>query len=88
MQPSRWIEPGLPDWRQLAVPMDAPLDGGEWQVALGLYNRNSGERMPLLDANGQPFADELIIGVLEIGLPPLPDQACALIGETCEGRLW
>ncbi|MEZ4663348.1 MAG: hypothetical protein R2911_37865 [Caldilineaceae bacterium] len=88
LPPSRWIESGLPDWRQLAVPVDAPLDGGEWQVALGLYNRISGERMSLVNTNGQPFADELIIGPLEMGSPPLPDQACALIAETCDGRAW
>ena len=90
LPPSRWIETGLPDWRQLTLPVDASLadasSAGEWQVAVGLYNRNSGERMPLLDGNGQPFADELIMGPLEMGPPPLPDQACALIGETCNAQ--
>lgn len=66
------------DWRQLAVPEDAAP--GKWQVVVGLYDAATGARAPLTDGSG----NEVVLGELEFGTPPPPDQACALIPAACE----
>ncbi|MFM7175741.1 MAG: DUF2079 domain-containing protein, partial [Caldilinea sp.] len=68
------------DWRQLAVPPDSPLTG-EWTVALGLYDAQNGQRVPI---NGD--RTELVVTVPSLVAAPFPDQACALIPATCGGR--
>ena len=67
------------DWRQVTIPADA-LQAGVWTLALGLYDPQTGERVPL--ATG----DELTIPLPTPGAPPIPDQACALIPATCDAR--
>lgn len=79
------MEQGLPDWRQVSVPHDAPL-GGEWQIAVGLYSTVSGQRMPLRGQDGQSLGDELLVAPLKFGAAPVPDQACALLVETCSAQ--
>lgn len=69
----------LNDWRQVATPVDAPTDGA-WTLAVGLYDPQSGQRVPL--ASG----DELILPLPAPVAPPPPDQACALIPESCAAR--
>ncbi|MFO7633075.1 MAG: DUF2079 domain-containing protein [Caldilinea sp.] len=69
----------LNDWRQVAIPGDSPRDG-EWTLALGLYDPQSGQRVPL--AGG----DELIMSLPKLADPPVVDQACALIPQTCAAR--
>lgn len=72
---------GLSEWRQLALPATL-LPGMEVTVALGLYDPVTGERMRLQEGN----TDELIVGPIKVVVPPLPDQACALIRETCAAQ--
>jgi uncharacterized membrane protein len=69
----------LNDWRQVTIPADAPADG-DWALAVGLYDPQSGERVPL------STGDELTIPLPPPGAPPIPDQACALIPATCNGK--
>lgn len=64
------------DWRALAIPPDAPVDG-EYAVVVGLYDPASGARMPL--AGG---GDEFTAGTLHLRRA-VPDQACALIPASC-----
>ncbi|HHY56226.1 MAG TPA: DUF2079 domain-containing protein [Chloroflexi bacterium] len=68
----------LNDWRQVKLPADAPTDGA-WTLAVGLYDPQSGERVPLADG------DELVIALPAPTAPPIADQACALIPATCGG---
>ncbi len=85
--PTFWSEPprtetGAPflnDWRQVTIPADAPADG-DWMLAVGLYDPQSGQRVPL------STGDELTIPLPTPSAPPIPDQACALIPATCSGR--
>lgn len=69
----------LNDWRQVTIPADAPTDG-DWTLAVGLYDPQSGQRVPL--TNG----DELIVPLPTPAAPPPTDQACALIPATCAAR--
>jgi uncharacterized membrane protein len=68
------------DWRQLAVPPESPLTG-EWTVALGLYDAQNGQRVPISGDR-----TELVVTVPPLVAAPFPDQACALIPATCGGR--
>jgi uncharacterized membrane protein len=80
--PAFWPDAGagfLNDWRQVTIPADTPAKG-DWTLALGLYDPQTGQRVPL--ATG----DELVIPLPAPGAPPIPDQACALIPATCDAR--
>ena len=70
----------LNDWRQVTIPADSLLDG-EWTLALGLYDARSGQRIPL--ASG---GDGLVVALPKLTAPPIADQACALIPQTCAAR--
>lgn len=69
------------DWRQMTVPPTADL-GATWTVVVGLYDPATGARLPLADGAG----DEVTLATLTLGPPPVPDQACALIVETCAAQ--
>lgn len=73
------------DWRQFAIPADARA-GATWSVVVGLYDPATGQRLSLVDAQGQPVGDELVIGPVRVAAPPVPDQACALIPATCAAQ--
>ncbi len=57
---SRW-QPGEVLVSQLTLP--APPDGlqGEYRLVTGMYDLATGSRLPALDANGQPLADNMIV---------------------------
>jgi uncharacterized membrane protein len=74
-----------PDWRQLAVPVAAPV-GERWQAVIGLYDPQNGQRAMLVNAAGEAVGDELVVGDVAILPPPVPDQACALIPATCASQ--
>ncbi|MDQ3249433.1 MAG: hypothetical protein M3Q45_09565, partial [Chloroflexota bacterium] len=75
----------LDEWRQLTVPIDAQ-PGETLTVVIGLYNPQTGQRADVLDANGNVIGNEVVIGQVQVGLPPVPDQACALIAATCAAQ--
>jgi uncharacterized membrane protein len=63
---SRW-SPGevVFDGHRLVLPPDAPA--GPYELRVGLYHWQTLERLPVLDANGQPVAD-----YASLGLTPVP----------------
>jgi hypothetical protein len=71
----------LNDWRQVTIPADAATDGDCGTLAVGLYDPQSGERVPLIERR-------------RTGQSRWPrrarrrsaDQACALIPATCGGK--
>ncbi len=79
----------LNDWRQVTVPAEAEL-GEDWQLVVGVYNPQTGERLPLspADQSGDANAamDELDLGSIRVVAPPEPDQACALLPAACPSQ--
>jgi len=67
------------DWRQVTIPAGAAA-GGDWALAVGLYDPQTGERMTLGAGN------ELLIGPIAVEAASAPDQACALIAATCASQ--
>ena len=67
------------DWRQVAIPAAAAPDG-DWTLAVGIYDTQTGERMAIGDGN------ELLAGSLRVQATPVPDQTCALIPATCASQ--
>jgi uncharacterized membrane protein len=82
-------KPALVDWRQLTVPVNQPapsVDDGKWNLVVGLYDPNNGERVDAVDSQGHPVGQEVTIGTLRWESAPVPDQACALIPATCASQ--
>ena len=79
----------LNDWRQVTVPAGAE-SSEDWQFVVGLYNPQSGERVPLhpIGPSGQAngVVDELELGSIRVVAPPQGDQACALLPATCASQ--
>ena len=77
--------PFINDWRQVVIPDDAPTGDG-WSIVIGLYDPQTGQRVPLTDGAGQPLGDELTVGTFHLSPPRVPDQACALNPATCASQ--
>jgi hypothetical protein len=62
---NRWI-PGqvIVDRFEVPLPPDAPP--GRYQVRVGLYNEADGQRLPVLDAAGEPVDNQVLLGYLEL----------------------
>jgi uncharacterized membrane protein len=79
----------LHDWRQMTLPVDAE-SGGTWQVVVGMYDPDTGKRQVWAPEHttdgGGDAADEVILGQIKVGPPPVPDQACALLAATCPAQ--
>ncbi len=73
------------DWRQFIVPA-ADLTPGEWTVAVGLYEPDSGERAQVYDPDGILIGHEIPLGVFVVAPRPVPDQTCALVPATCPAQ--
>jgi hypothetical protein len=50
-----------------SVRVDPDAVAGAYQVEIGLYLLSGGERLPLLNRNGEPVADRVLVPGLEIG---------------------
>jgi len=73
------------DLRPLQLPTDlAP--GQLITIVMGLYDPVTGQRADVIDDNGNVLANELVVGQVQIGPTPVPDQTCALIAETCASQ--
>ena len=49
--------------------LDASLPPGQYWLQLGLYRRETGNRWLLLDGNGDPLADRILIPVEVVAAP-------------------
>jgi uncharacterized membrane protein len=45
------------------VPLPAQMPDGAWEVRIGMYHADSGQRLPVLDAAGQPVDDKIIVQI-------------------------
>jgi hypothetical protein len=78
-------QPLINDWRQVIIPADAQT-AGDWSIVIGLYDPQTGQRVPFTDAAGHELGDELTVATLHVAPPPAPDQACALNAATCAAQ--
>jgi hypothetical protein len=51
---------------EYAIPVAAGAPPGVYRIEIGLYDSLSGDRLPLLGEDGNPAADHLILGAIEI----------------------
>jgi hypothetical protein len=64
------------DHRVQVLPGTPP---GEYRLSVGLYDRNTGQRAPVLDANGQMTGDQLMLGVpVRVVAPRTPPAIASL----------
>ncbi|MBI5650735.1 MAG: glycosyltransferase family 39 protein [Chloroflexi bacterium] len=55
-------------WKHGAVlPIDANTPPGNYAIRVGFYDRATGERLPMVDANGQSFGDAVTIETIYVG---------------------
>ncbi len=71
------------DWREFIVPMDAAQPGDEVNLFVGLYNPETGQRLDILGSDGKLTGNEALLGTWRLAPPPVPDQPCALLDDTC-----
>jgi hypothetical protein len=48
------------------IPVTTDASSGLYSIALGMYDASTGGRLPLLDAEGQPMGDHLLVGQVEL----------------------
>ncbi len=61
-----WIpNVSIVDAKVLPIPMDAPI-GNNYQLEIGLYDSSTMQRLLILDAQGQPITDKVVIGPISI----------------------
>ena len=67
--PTRFWDPGerLADPHLLSVPLDVP--SGEYELIVGMYLPSTGERLPLLNAEGEILGDSILLGQVTVVSP-------------------
>ncbi len=65
-QTSTW-KPGelIVDWAIIPITTDTP-NGQDYRLEVGLYQPSTQKRFPILDANGNPVTDAVLIGPFEV----------------------
>jgi hypothetical protein len=48
------------------IPLDPQLPAGVYRFEIGLYQPATGQRLPILDPNGTPAGDQVVVGNLEV----------------------
>ena len=61
------------------------LPPGPYLIRLGLFNANSGQRLPAYDAQGQPAGDQLFFGLFYVGRTGDPPSAPSLAAPAIFG---
>ncbi len=51
----------------IVIPIDASIAPGEYQIELGWYDPTTLQRLTVLDANGNPGDDKIMIGPIRVG---------------------
>lgn len=65
---ARWL-PGEVLEGTLALPIPTVLPPGTYHLWLGLYDPQTGRRLPLAGPEGQPLGDAFLLGEITVGLP-------------------
>jgi hypothetical protein len=77
------VEQGGNDWREFTIPAEVVQPGDEISLFVGLYNLQTGQRIDILGQDGKLAGNEIRLGNWAVAEPPVPDQTCALIPDTC-----
>ena len=72
----------IDDLRQLQIPVEL-LPGTTISLVAGLYDVENGMRVPLVDGTGVLLGEEWRLGEFTVEPTPIPDQACAMIPDSC-----
>ncbi|MBN1681081.1 MAG: glycosyltransferase family 39 protein [Anaerolineae bacterium] len=64
--PSRYWHTDITFMQDNFVPFWDPVPPGRYILTMGVYNWATGERLPVLDQNGEPIADHLKLGVIDV----------------------
>ena len=77
---------GGPDAHSLAIP--AGLAPGRYRVVIGWYNLASGQRLTLVDEQGNATGDEYVLGEVQVdpAQAKRPDLACLVAPEACASQ--
>lgn len=80
---AQWT-PGELIVQRVGLPVAAGAPPGAYQIRVGFFNPDSGNRLPVLDGNGRYAGDSILIenAPVQVGLPPNPlPQPPNLVGE-------
>jgi hypothetical protein len=58
--PTSWWDPGDTIYDRISIPLPSGLAPGSYQLEVGLYRPDTGERLAVVDATGQRLADRVI----------------------------
>jgi len=59
--PTSWWDPGDTIYDRLAIPLPAELSPGPYQIEVGLYHPDSGDRLAVVDGAGQSLGDRILL---------------------------
>jgi len=74
------------DTHELVLPPDLPA--GDYRLVAGWYYWVTGDRLPRVDAAGNPAGDEVVLGVLTVDprAAPAADLSCLLVPQSCASQ--
>ncbi len=75
----------IDDSRVIDIPAALAV-GTEVTLVVGLYDVASGERALVLNPRGELVGDEWAVATWTVGDAPVPDQACALVPQSCAAQ--
>ena len=78
LRPTTTWQPGELIQDNYGLPVLPGTPPGQYQIEVGLYRADSGQRLPVTDAAGRPLGDRLLLGPLTVVRPVVPPQAAEL----------
>lgn len=84
--PSQWQNGDrVMTWFNLPIPANAPAVVAD--VNVGMFDRNTGQRLALVDSSGRPSGTALIVGPVRIDRSPVISPPVHLLGDTFNGSI-
>jgi uncharacterized membrane protein len=85
---SKWSHGGEEVWDAHALSLPADLVPGRYALVAGWYDWRTGDRLPVLDAEGNASREEYVLGSVTVspGAAPVPDLCCLYAQECCASQ--